>query len=64
MNDYGKCINTYFGIADKFVDFSMGNLGDKNIEDLMKMYLDFSHDDIFEDEPIVEKKIPEFNFVK
>lgn len=62
MNDY-----FYKDITNMYIDYNMSDidfLKDKTIKDLLDIYLNYSHDDFFEDEPIVEKKIPEFNFVK
>jgi hypothetical protein len=39
-------------------------LKDDMVKELMETYLKESHSDFFEDEKIVEKKIPEFKFIK
>ena len=60
---------TYRGISDMYMDY---NTTDVKLTDdiyeimnsLIKDYDEVPMDDWFEDEPIVEKKIPEFNFVK
>jgi hypothetical protein len=58
MNDY-----FYKDISDMYHD-DINFLSDKVLKELLDTYLTYSHDDFFEDEQIVEKKIPEFNFVK
>lgn len=61
MNDY------YRDISDMYVDYNTGDvefLNNKTMRELLDTYLENSHDDFFEDEQIVEKKVPEFNFVK
>ncbi len=61
MGDY------YRDISDMYVDYNMGDvefLNSKIMRELLDTYLENSHDDFFEDEQIVEKKVPEFNFVK
>ena len=68
MNDYGKFM-TYMDMDDTLTNYAMkdveltGRLHDM-MRDLVTEYDNVSMDDWFEDEPIVEKKIPEFNFVK
>jgi hypothetical protein len=68
MNDYGKFM-TYMDMDDTLTNYSMkdveltGRLHDM-MRDLVTEYDNVSMDDWFEDEPLVEKKIPEFNFVK
>jgi hypothetical protein len=56
---------SYRDISDVYMDYS---IGDDDIYEIMnslvKDYDNITMDDWFEDEPIVEKKIPEFNFVK
>ena len=62
MGDY-----FYKDISDMYLDYNMNDinfLNDKVLKELLDTYLTYSHDDFFEDEQIVEKKIPEFNFVK
>ena len=59
MNDYGKFI-TYMDMNYSMEDVELNNM----MRDLVTDYDNVSMDDWFEDEPLVEKKIPEFNFVK
>jgi hypothetical protein len=59
MNDYGKFI-TYMDMNYSMEDVELNNM----MRDLVTEYDNVSMDDWFEDEPLVEKKIPEFNFVK
>lgn len=63
MNDY-----FYKDISDMYLGYNIlydiNFLNDNVLKELLDTYLTYSHDDFFEDEQIVEKKIPEFNFVK
>lgn len=62
MNDYGKFM-TYF---DETMNYKLDVSEDyfDIMRNLVTEYDNVSMDDWFEDEPIIEKKIPEFNFVK
>jgi|TARA_R110002126_G_scaffold241668_1_gene385045 hypothetical protein len=59
MDDYGKFI-TYMDMNYSISDVELNDM----MRDLVTEYDNVSMDDWFEDEPLVEKKIPEFNFVK
>ena len=56
-------------IDDTLINYSIKDVELTNrlhevLGDLLTEYNNVTMDDWFEDEPIVEKKIPEFNFVK
>jgi len=64
---------SYENVLDVYTDYFISdsnmtlNLGDDmhhTLRNLIRDYDNITMDDWFEDEPIVEKKIPEFNFVK
>jgi hypothetical protein len=59
-------MNDYINISDMYSDYNMdmGLTMDETIKSLLDVYLKENHDDFFEDEQLVEKTIPEFNFVK
>lgn len=68
MNDYGKYM-TYLDMDDTLMNYSIKDIEltgrlHEFMKDLITDYDNVTMDDWFEDEPIVEKKIPEFNFVK
>ena len=67
MNDYGKFI-TYMDMNYSMEDVELNNMikywEKRTMRDLVTEYDNVSMDDWFEDEPLVEKKIPEINFVK
>ena len=63
MNDYGKYM-TYFEDINSTYKLDVSDDYFAIMRNLVNDYDNVSMDDWFEDEPIVEKKIPEFNFVK
>lgn len=63
MNDYEKYLHFDIETVMSDYEYVVSESHLRTIKDLMDLYNNVSMEDWFEDKPIVEKSIPEFNFV-
>lgn len=63
MNDYEKYLHFDIETVMSEYEYMVTDSHVKTIKNLIELYDNVSMEDWFEDETLVEKSIPEFNFV-